>query len=477
MTLSAARLLLLPLCASLASLACGEPEPPARRPDVVVVLVDTLRCDRTACLSRAPGTPGAALLTPELAAWGRGGTRYSQAIAPAAWTLPSMASLFSGLDARAHAHPDRSGLTTRHGAEPDVPTLAERFAASGYRTVGIVANPLLTPAAGFARGFDEYLVAPPGTTDDLSASVNALRAWDAEALVARALTALAATPRDRPLFLYLHLMDAHVPYDPANAPLAAPEAAWTDDEGGAVPLVGWTTALAPDQRELLVGWRGGYDGQVAFADRALGRLFSRLDALRGAQALVAVTADHGEGLFTHLRNADSPPGPGPLGAAYGDHGEQLYEEALRVPLWLVGPGVPAARDETRPVALRDLGRTLLDLAGLEAGGPRLPLAAADEVPTAIFGVGTRGWFVRSAERKLLIPFPERADAPGVGLQLFAVGDAPIGPEQDDLAATEPAQRDALLELWRTWRSQAGEDPLETIDPTTLQAMEALGYLR
>jgi len=458
---------LLLLAAALAPPSCGRQ--PA--PDVILVLVDTLRVDRTSLPGGGPPT------TPALADWGRGGTRYSQAIAPSSWTLPSIAALFSGQDARAHAVPDQPGLSTRRGADPGRPALAEQFRDAGYRTIAIVANPLLTAAAGYARGFDEYVVAPAGTTDDLTASAEALRAWDAEALVARALSALAAAPRDRPVFLYLHLMDAHVPYDPANAALARPSPGWTDDAGGSAPLVDWSPALTDSQRALLVGWRTGYDGQVAFADAALGRLLPRLGEQRSGAAVVAVTADHGEGLFTHLRNPDSPPGPGPLGLAYGDHGEQLYEEALRVPLWLAGPGVPAGRDERRAVALRDLGRTLLGLAGLPTGsGPRLPLRDADAVPEAILGAGTRGWFVRSGERQLIIPFPER-ERDGIPVQLFAVQGERFLPERDDLSASEPERREALLERWRAWRAQAVEESLGALDPETERALRALGYLR
>ena len=446
--------------------ACGERTPP---PDVVLVLVDTLRADRTALLPGGPPT------TPVLAALVAEGTSYTQAVAPSAWTLPSIASLFSGQDARAHALQGRPGLVTRHGADLALPALAERFRDGGYHTIGLVANPLLTEAAGYARGFDEYVLAPPGTTDDLAASIHDLRAWDAESLVARALSALATAPRDRPVFLYLHLMDAHVPYDPANEVLAAPSPGWTEEAAGA-PLVGWADALSPEQRALLVGWRTGYDGQVAFADRALGRLLARRAELRPRAALVAVTADHGEGLFTHLRNVDSPPGPGPLGAAYGDHGEQLYEEALRVPLCLAGPGVAAGRQEPRAVALRDLGATLLGLAGLPARGPHLPLSASDAAPDAILGAGTRGWFVRSGERKLVIPFPERT-SPGVATQLFAVGAGRYAPETEDLAAAEPQRRDELLARWRAWRDESAEEDLGPLDPATEQALRALGYLR
>jgi arylsulfatase A-like enzyme len=458
------------LAALLAVAGCGGDAAPAPPPDVIVVLVDTLRADRTALLSPASSAP----TTPALAAWARAGTRYTQAIAPSSWTLPSVAALFAGRDARAHALADQPGLSTRRGPDPEHPTLAERFRDGGYHTAALVANPLLTVSAGYARGFDEYVVAPAGSTDDLTATVGELRAWDAEALVARALSTLAAAPRDRPAFLYLHLMDPHVPYDPANAALAAPTPGWTAEEPGQ-PLVAWAAELSTDQRELLVGWRSGYDGQVAFTDRALGRLLERLPEVRPRAALVAVTADHGEGLFTHRRNPDSPPEPGPLGGAYGDHGEQLYEEALRVPLWLAGPGVPS-RDETRAVALRDLGATLLALSGLPAEGPQLPLRPEDGAPEAIAGAGTRGWFLRSGDRKLLVPFPEREGQPGVSAQLFAVGER-ILPELEDLAAAEPERRDALLERWRAWRAERPEERLGPLDAETEQALQALGYLR
>ena len=465
-----------PLAAALAaallpSAGCGR-DATAQPPDVILVGVDTLRADRTSLGASASAT--AAPVTPALAAWARAGTRYTQAIAPSSWTLPSVSSLFSGRDARAHALESQPGLSTRHGADPAHPALAERFRDGGYHTAALVANPLLTVPAGYARGFDEYVVAPSGSTDDLSASVEELRAWDAEALVARALSALAAAPRDRPAFLYLHLMDPHVPYDPANAALAAPSPGWTAEQPGQ-PLVGWSPGLTDEQRELLVGWRTGYDGQVAFADRALGRLLERLPEVRPRAALVAVTADHGEGLFKHLRNPDSPPGPGPLGAAYGDHGEQLHEEALRVPLWLAGPGV-GARDETRAVALRDLGSTLLALCGLPAEEARLPLRPEDPAPETIAGAGTRGWFLRSGDRKLLVPFPEREGQPGVAVQLFAVGER-ILPEVEDLASGEPERRDALLERWRAWRAERPEERLGPLDSETEQALQALGYLR
>jgi arylsulfatase A-like enzyme len=447
--------------------ACGHPTS-ADRPDVLLVVIDTLRADRSGVLPDGPSA------MPALSALGRSGVVYRQAIAPAAWTLPSMAALFAGRDASGN----------RHDARRDVPALAEHFAGDGYTTIGIVANPLLTPDNGFSRGFDDYAVAPASSTADLGADVHALRAWDAEALVGRALSALAAAPTDSPVLLYLHLMDTHVPYDPAYLEAAPPWPGWSvvapsDDP----PLVGWSPAAALDEEQLalLTSWRRAYDGQVRFADAAVGRLLERLPAVRSRPTLVAVTSDHGEGLFSHRRGPGSTPGLGPLGLAYPDHGEQLYEEALRVPLWLAGPGVPAGRSESRPVALRDLGPTLLALCGVSArqarGAGRLPLAAADPVPDAVFGAGTRGWFVRTATRKLIVPFEAEAPGSDAHVTLHTVGGESYLPELIDVSAAETALRRDLLARWRLWLDASDEPSPEPADPATIERLRMLGYVR
>jgi arylsulfatase A-like enzyme len=440
------------LLAGLLASGCDSGGPSPTAPDVLLVVVDTLRVDRTGLLPGGPPT------TPSLDALGLRGAAYRQANAPASWTLPSMAALFSGEDVRFN----------RHAALDGPPALAERFAAGGYRTIGLVANPLLTADNGFARGFEEYTVAPATATADLSADIHALRSWDAEALVSRLLERLRALPDEAPAFLYLHLMDPHVPYDPANERLAAPHRGWSQ-----APEVPWATQLSVEQDQLLCGWRRAYDGQVTFTDRALGRLLEDLPARRGRPLLVAVTSDHGEGLFSHERAPDSTPGPGPLGNAYPDHGEQLYEEAVRAPLWLAGPGVAPGHDERRPVALRDLGATLLDLAGLDAAGPRLPLSAADPAPEVVMGVGTRGWFARSTRRKLVLPFPERS---GISARLHAVEGDRFLPETTDLRLEEAGTASALEALLRAW-IDAGDRPADRIDPATEERLRALGYIR
>ncbi|MGQ0551962.1 MAG: sulfatase [Planctomycetota bacterium] len=435
--------------------ACSA-EPAARPPDILLVIVDTLRADRTSAL-------GAPELTPNLQALGQRGAVYRRAVAPSSWTLPSMAAIFSGRDA----------YRNRHAAHDEAPALAEQFRAAGYRTVGWSANPLLTQTNGFARGFDEYHVAPASSTASLLADLQELRAWDAEALVERALATSAATPSEQPLFLFLQLMDTHVPYDPAHESLANPEEGWSS----AVTLP-WLPHPTPPQQALLTGWRRAYDGQVRFTDHALGRLFSEMERVRQRPPLIAVTSDHGEGLFSHRRAPDSTPGTGPLGAGYPDHGEQAYEEALRVPLWLGGPGVPAGHEETRLVAVRDLGRTLLQLAVPAAApnslSPRLPLTEHEAAPPWIAGATTRDWFLITNDRKFTQPFPERAAFPE---QLWEVSASSYLSENENLVPREPetaARLRALCEAWRRGDDSRGE---ESIDPETAARMDQLGYTR
>jgi len=428
---------------------------------VLLIVVDTLRADRTSVLVDDPA------VTPWLREAGRRGAVFAQAVAPAAWTIPSMAALFAGRDATGN----------RHAAHADVPALAERFAAAGYATVGLSANPLLAAENGFARGFQRFEAAPASSVTDLQAHPAALRAWDAEALVARTLREAGATPRDQPLFVWLQLMDTHVPYDQANEPLAPGRPGWSEPRPQPPRWDAWQPELDEAQTALLGGWRRAYDAQVAFVDRALDRLDRNWSSVRDGTPLLAVTSDHGEALFDHARNPDSPRGPGPLGDAYEDHGEQMFEEALRVPLVLVGPGVPASRIEPRAVPTRDLGSTLLRLCGLPADAPGLPLSEADRLPELLFGCGTRGWYVRRAERVLLAPYPERAGRPGVVPLLLPVAAARLMQRQGDLSAREPGSVAELQRALDDWLQSEGQAIAPPPDPATLERLRALGYLR
>jgi arylsulfatase A-like enzyme/Flp pilus assembly protein TadD len=282
--------------------------------NVLLVTLDTVRADRLGCY----GARG--VETPALDRLAREGVRFDQASSPVPLTLPAHATILSGLLPPAHGLRNNGA-----GALPaGPPTLATAFTADGYRTAAFVGSFVLDRRFGLARGFERY-------DDAIERGTGATPALEAErrgdAVVDRALAWLEG--RDvRPFFLWVHLYDAHAPYEPPS------------------PF-----------RERHAG--RPYDGEVAFADAQVGRLLDALDRLGVAgSTVVAVAADHGEALGEH----------GEL-----THGFLLYEPTLRVPLLLRAPGTLAAgKVVATPVSLVDLAPTVAAL----AGGRLVPEAAA-----------------------------------------------------------------------------------------------------
>ena len=133
------------LVACLLCVGCGS-QPLDTRPSIVVLLIDTLRADAVSAYGHVAGT------TPTLDALAAGGVRYVNAFAPSPWTLPSHATLFTGLGPGEHG----VGLQGRIDLAEHLPTLAERLAAAGYETVGFSENPLIVEQLGFTRGFENF---------------------------------------------------------------------------------------------------------------------------------------------------------------------------------------------------------------------------------------------------------------------------------------------------------------------------------
>lgn len=283
---------------------CGEGKGPAApTPNLLLVTLDTVRADRLGCYGYGLAE------TPRLDHLAAEGLRFARASTPAPLTLPSHASLLSGL------LPPRHGLRNNGaGAFPEgTVTLATLLSGAGYRTGAFVGAFVLDRRFGLSRGFEVY-------DDEIERTPGAGVVLEAERpgqqVVDRALAWLGRED-PRPFFLWVHLYDAHAPYEPP-----------------------------PPQRTRHPG--RPYDGEIAAVDEAVGRLLAELDRRGlGGRTVVAVAADHGEGL--------------------GEHGEQthgllLYETTLRVPLLLRAPGVPARVVET-PVSLVDLAPTLAGLLG------------------------------------------------------------------------------------------------------------------
>jgi len=337
---------------------CGGPgDATAPPPDVLLVLVDTLRKDHVGTYGYARET------TPALDAVAAEGLVFENAVAQSSWTRPSVVSLFTS-QYHSRFHPD---LYLRDGEEwkftetlgDGALTLAEIFAANGYRTVSVVTNMLLHEHFNLVQGFEERVYENKAPAD-----------W----VVDRALERLEAggDGDDRPVFLYLHFMDPH-------APLAPPEPYATmfptldgrphrPAHAEKFPFADFATPQALRSRGFRV-YRSHvlalYDGTIRFVDAELGRLVERLrERGRWERTLFAFLSDHGEafwdrpllekrlGLHSFLKEDRFGVG----------HGHTLFPELVEVPLVLAGPGLPEGR-VPQQVRLLDVAPTLLGLAG------------------------------------------------------------------------------------------------------------------
>lgn len=319
--------------------ACAAPE----RPNLVLVSVDTLRAD-------ALGAYGGPVPTPAFDGLAAAGVLFEQAIAPAPETAASHATLFTADEVQRHG-------VTRNGARLDdgLVTLAEVFRAAGYRTAAFVSSFVLDPRFGWSQGFETYDATFPRAGETVHNRTGFWGRHEFDGFDRRAPAtndAALAWLRDapEPFLLFVHYFDPHAPNAPGRAALRAVPTAFAQRRAERwIGLLGDTHGGGvAELRELI----RAYHAEVVVTDAALGGLLAALDA-RGlaGRTIVAVTADHGEGLGQH----------GLL-----DHAAHLYEEQLRVPLLMRWPGRLAAGARVRAtLGLVDLAPTLAQLAGLQ----------------------------------------------------------------------------------------------------------------
>lgn len=345
-------------------------------PDVVLVTLDTLRADRLG--------PYGGSLTPRMDRLAGEGVIFRRTLASSPWTVPSVASILTGLPNLRHGAglPIHSGLTfQRTPLAARNTTLAERFAAAGYRTRAALGNGFLNPDLGMTQGLQEaanlqtqligayFLRDLPLPRLVLTfVSPEKIGDYRAEGLTRKALEYL-AEDGEAPLFLWVHYVDPHSPYldDPSRLD---PDAFLQEvdevrppvrDDGTVVgeaftatgQVRGGMLWLNPEDKRRLVEY---YDRAVAYLDQELGPLFDALRERRSSRrVLLAVVADHGEEHWDH---------------GQFEHGHDYYREVTEVPFFLWGPGiVPEGVTVDDVVGLVDVGPTLLDLAGLEVPEP------------------------------------------------------------------------------------------------------------
>lgn len=260
-------------------------KPISQNPDLASILLvtwDTVRADAT-------GLENEAAETPTLKALAREGTWFKRAYCGVPLTGPSHASLMLGMS------PRELGLFENGRYLPAGVTLAEKLKAKGYATAGFVSAFPLEAKFGFSRGFDHF-DQPQQAERRADETVAAARAWLAK--------------QDGPVFLWVHLYDAHFPYQPPAA----------------------FAHLAP------------YYGEIAFMDQQTGLLVQDFEAAK-PKGWIAVLADHGEGLGDHGEH---------------EHGTLLFEPTLRVPAVIKGP-FWLGETVLHPVGLAQFAQTVLGM--------------------------------------------------------------------------------------------------------------------
>ncbi|MDA1266533.1 MAG: sulfatase [Planctomycetota bacterium] len=414
-----------------------------RPPNVVVVLLDTLRADALSIYGDQPE------IAPFLTGLAQESAVFDAAFSTSTWTAPATASILTG------CYPDRHGVTRGflahfregeggqvgeealetielHGISSTTPTLAERFRKLGYATYGIATNVNIGAEMEFDRGFDRF-------ERHHQASAKVVRE--------RLLTWKDELTGEQPVFLYLHLNDVHEPYE------ARPR---------------WLREFDPEDQVARA--YAYYRSEIGYVDSFLARLFG--DFGWGRDTLVAVLADHGEEFMDHGQMA---------------HEFSLYSELARVPMLLYGPSLGITPQRvTENVSVVDLVPTLLGLLGRPAedldgrslagriqrsDGAQDP---ADGRPLFLhrFERGRHLWGVVFEHWKLI-------QHEGGAVELYDLARDPG--ERQNLAAAQPDRCDRLLSLLeqhqgRGMRTESKRADV-AIDQAMLEQLKSLGYVK
>lgn len=343
------------------------PTKPPPRPSLLLIVLDTVRADAVSAYGEVDGT------TPAFDALASEGVRYTRAFAPAPWTLPSHATLFTGrrIDEHRVAMPGHPELPI------EFETLAEVLQEAGYETAAFSENVIVSDAFGLLRGFDVRKTTTINSENEetpIDAS-SSFREW------------LATRDASRPYFAFINILDAHRPYTVRSQNPWVPEGAskWAVQDRHHAPERQICGAL-PTAQQIEIQ-RGLYLGDVRDADRKLGKIVEAArSASRGRPLITLATSDHGE-LFGEHRL---------LG-----HEFSLHAALLRVPLMVHGAGDRSNVVVQLPVGLEDLMPTMISWARarLPAGIAGIPLPMSESTGEA----GARAFFSAYTDQFVAVP--------------------------------------------------------------------------
>jgi hypothetical protein len=399
-----------------------RPSATSQGPLILLVTVDTLRWDKAQEMESVQRIA-------------QGGGYWPRAMATSSWTLPSLASLMTGLPPGEHGA-GASGLGYQ-SVNAGIPLLAEELQAHGYATAAFGANPFASSSTGLERGFDTFLHVNERAAHRLTFGgrpVHADNYWAGEGLVDRAVDYLEDAP-EQGTFVWIHLLDVHLPH--RHAAMESSVLGWRRSDYLNAGIV------SPQHRADTLA---GYGSEVDYVDRQVLRLLDAL-AERGLEeeAVILFTADHGEELWDH-----------------GDfeHGHSHAGEVIDVALALRHPGFVDTGEGV--ASLVDVAPTLRAAAGL----PALGIDLAFGVPAERIAVAVGNKYVahaasaRQGTRRMVQP--AQGQAWWVDLAVDPKG----------LDRRTPLATDPLLVALGQVRLDEGGQPAEV----DLEALRALGYV-
>ncbi len=465
------------------------------KPNLLLILVDTLRADHLGVYGYDRPT------SPRMDGLALQGIRFDRVVAQASWTKPSVASLFTGR----YVH-DHGVIRSLDALGDDLPTLAQLLDEAGYRTAAFSANPWITPEFHFDRGFDEFesgramgpqltnlyrtvrrgesLLNRAGLRMPISGWVfrwagrgNSGNAERDEGQAASVVEWLQNVDRTKPFFLYVHMIGPHDPYDPPEefskafarssmkAPRLPPPRVQTTFDRAA--------ELAPSKLERLIDQ---YDGAIAHVDSLIGRMVEQLsDSGLADDTIVILTADHGEEFYEH---------------GNWRHGNQVYDEVVRVPLVIRVPGGEGGEVRHDPAMLVDILPTALGLLGVDGGDEIAALdgralfpepASTDQVTFSEHWWFAGGKYVAQAVSRSGGKFHRTVDE-GRGRESEEFYDLREDSGERHNLIEDGRARKADLATFRGLLDEFGRDgvgdgrdSLDEIDPTTRDRLRRLGY--
>ena len=447
-------------------------------PDIVLLVLDTLRADHMSIYGYERET------TPQLSRFLAEHPRavlYPNAYSTETWTIPSHASLFTGLMPSEHgAHNGHKAqlvrsLSSSKSLQAET-TLAEALQQSGYRTAALLANSTVAMFRGLERGFDRFLHPRPnralfllgeGIRERLFPWVLAdtILPYSDSSSISRGVLDFLETCPPHPCYVVANYMDAHEPF----APAAGHAGLFSKGMKGDPPL----NAHGHDP-ERLAHAASRYDEEIHALDAELGALLEELEA-RGIldRAWVFITADHGEAFGEHGING---------------HGSDIHNEQVKIPLLVIPPNGVALTPRSEAVNLLDVTATVSEIAtgaGLGSGQdlrhetrPESTLiefypkpAHRDRFQVTDARIPIRAVVVQDTK---LIAYPNRHE-------LFDLERDPD--EEQDLSASAPGRVEALASLLPELalrdgsdEPEANEDEEASLDPEQRERLRALGYI-